>query len=349
VRIVQLNRDDHEAIRACFDVREAARPGDDPGRPPDSLEVFRGDLFSVWDGSPVEVWYAQDEDGAVVGRYILVLPDLWNLHRALADVLVHPARRRRGIGTALLRHARERAAADGRTLLGGGVREGSAGEEWMRRLGADIGPADVRRLQDLGKVDDDALARLRATAKQAATGYSLVRWVGVTPERFTGQMAAVQNAMNDAPHPDGVEPHRWDERLIRERFDPWIASSARRRYSVAAIHAATGEMAALTAVSVDPGTPQWGRQWVTTVTRPHRGHRLGLLVKTDMLAYLAEAEPQVERIATWNAASNQHMIGINAELGYEVVGRPYLDVELPVSPACSRWPRSLPRGPPNWR
>jgi hypothetical protein len=34
---------------------------------------------------------------------------------------------------------------------------------------------------------------------------------------------------------------------------------------------------------------------------------------------------------TWNAASNRHMIGVNEELGYEIWGRPYRSVELPVS------------------
>jgi RimJ/RimL family protein N-acetyltransferase len=67
------------------------------------------------------------------------------------------------------------------------------------------------------------------------------------------------------------------------------------------------------------------------VTRPHRGHRLGLLVKTAMLQWLAEAEPQLERIITWNAVANEHMIGINEALGYEVWGRPYRTFELAVA------------------
>jgi RimJ/RimL family protein N-acetyltransferase len=67
------------------------------------------------------------------------------------------------------------------------------------------------------------------------------------------------------------------------------------------------------------------------VTRPHRGHRLGLLVKVAMMDRLAAAEPQVEKIVTWNAAANEHMIGINEALGYEVAGRPYRSVRLPVA------------------
>ena len=119
-----------------------------------------------------------------------------------------------------------RAAASGRTILAGAVPEGSAGQAWVRRLGATLGDADVRRVQDLRKVQDGAVAWLRASAVRAAAGYSLVHWVGVTPEGYLGHRAALQNAMNDAPHRDGVEPHAWDAGQIRERFDAWVASSA---------------------------------------------------------------------------------------------------------------------------
>ena len=57
----------------------------------------------------------------------------------------------------------------------------------------------------------------------------------------------------------------------------------------------------------------------TVVAREHRGHRLGLLVKTAMLEMLAAAEPALRRILTGNAGANQHMIAINAELGFEVL------------------------------
>ncbi|HTU06839.1 MAG TPA: GNAT family N-acetyltransferase, partial [Trebonia sp.] len=63
----------------------------------------------------------------------------------------------------------------------------------------------------------------------------------------------------------------------------------------------------------------------------HRGHRLGLLVKTAMLEWLAVAEPKLERIATGNAAANEHMIAVNDTLGYEVTEPGYHFYEIPVS------------------
>jgi len=60
----------------------------------------------------------------------------------------------------------------------------------------------------------------------------------------------------------------------------------------------------------------------TIVARKHRGHRLGLLVKLAMRELLATTEPQLERIETWNAQANEHMIAINEAMGYTVFSQP---------------------------
>jgi len=48
-------------------------------------------------------------------------------------------------------------------------------------------------------------------------------------------------------------------------------------------------------------------------------HRLGLLLKIEMLRWLGDIEPQLRVLDTWNAATNAHMIGVNEQLGYRVV------------------------------
>ena len=53
----------------------------------------------------------------------------------------------------------------------------------------------------------------------------------------------------------------------------------------------------------------------------HRGHKLGLLLKTDMNLWLREVQPQLVEISTWNAESNDFMIGVNEAIGYRVMGR----------------------------
>ena len=49
-----------------------------------------------------------------------------------------------------------------------------------------------------------------------------------------------------------------------------------------------------------------------------RYHRLGLLIKAVALEWLLTEEPQLERIATTNSATNSYMISVNEELGYEL-------------------------------
>ena len=68
-----------------------------------------------------------DDHGAIVGCYLLDLPDRENLSMASAVLRVSPGRRRAGIGTVLLRHCEDRARLAGRTRLTGEAWDGSAG------------------------------------------------------------------------------------------------------------------------------------------------------------------------------------------------------------------------------
>ena len=151
-----------------------------------------------------------EADGAVAAWYRREFPDLENRDRVWLTLTVHPARRRAGLGTALLRHAAERAAAAGRAIIDGGVREGSGGEAFALLAGATLGQAEVRRVLDLAKIPAGSIARLRESAARAAAGYSLVRWTGVTPDDRLDQVASLHNALNDAPMDPGVEAHGVD-------------------------------------------------------------------------------------------------------------------------------------------
>ena len=334
MRILPLDPADTEAVRACHDVHDAAMSADDPFEPPVSATLFLSRMSAGWSGSPAATWFVPGEAaGSMAAWCKLEFPDLENQDRASMELVVRPERRRAGLGTALLRHAAGSAAADGRVILDGGVQEGSSGEAFARRAGATLGHAGVRRVLDVATVPAGTIARLRETAAKAAAGYSIARWEGIVPDGRLDQVASLQNAMNDAPRDAGVADQAWDAQRVRDRMNARVARSPSRRYSLAAIHDTSGEMAALTTVSVDPALPGWGHQLITAVTRHHRGHRLGLLVKTAMMDWLKAAEPQLERIVTWNAAANKHMIAINEELGYQVWGRPYRSAELPVAAA----------------
>src|ERR1700733_8761002 len=139
MEIVALDLADDAAVAACNKVREDVMRADDPLGAPTSARVFRFSLSSGWAGGPAETWHVPDGDGTVAGWYRVEFPDLENLDRALVQLIVHPARRRGGIGTALLRHAADRAAAAGRKVLSSEIQEGAPGKEFALRIGATLG------------------------------------------------------------------------------------------------------------------------------------------------------------------------------------------------------------------
>jgi GNAT superfamily N-acetyltransferase len=336
MRIERWDPDDETTALGCYEVHRAANQADEPIEPPMSAGTFGLFLREGFEKTPGETWVASDPDGGIVGYYRMELPDLENLDRASFGPVVHPAVRRRGFGSAMLRHEAARAAANGRSVLSADVVAGSAGAAFAQGLGAKLEIDEVRRVQYLDKISPGLVGALRQEAERSAIGYSLVNWTGDIPEKFLGPLAQVVNAYADAPHGEGVEPEVWDADRVRERTGTLVRAGLLRAYSVAALQDATGEMAAFTGMFVDPESPHWGIQQLTAVTRQHRGHRLGLLVKTAMLELLAEAEPELKYIGTGNAAANEHMIAVNDQLGYEVVEPGWQFYEMPVTAILGR-------------
>jgi GNAT superfamily N-acetyltransferase len=333
MRIERLDTADDDLVRACYDVQLAAHEADEPVWPAQSAENFR---LSLAEGGrsrdPLEVWLIREPDaGPVTGWVEIVLPEWDNRDRAWVMPVVAPAYRRRGTGRELLRHAAARVTAHGRSAIDSAALNGSAGAAFAEAAGASAALAEARRVLDLRKTPDGEFARLRATAAERAAGYRVITWIGPTPEEYVEQIAGLLSAMNDAPAPQEWEDEKWDADRVRQHWDGWTRISPGRAYAAAALHAVTGEMAALTQVRLDPAVPSWGNQGLTVVTRPHRGHRLGLLVKAAMLEWLADAEPALERIGTGNAPSNQYMIAVNETLGYELVEPGATFYQMPVA------------------
>jgi RimJ/RimL family protein N-acetyltransferase len=309
---------DVDQARAWYRLYAEAQPVDDPDGPMMSERLFIHWLAQGWAGTRQETYLASDAEG-IIGGYTLGLPHRENRHLGELVVRVAPGRRCGGYGTELLRHAANLARSDGRTLLSGVTRGGTPGDAFAAAAGAHLGLVEIRRVLELDSIPPGHLPRLRARAEASATGYSLLSWTGVAPEEHLVQVAQVRSAMADAPRSPGEQVAQLDAQRVREDELRAVAGGV-RRYTVVARCDQTGELAGLTRISVDEGDPAWGLQRHTVVTRPHRGHRLGLRIKVAMLEWLASAEPGLRRIITENADTNQHMNAINDELGFRAQG-----------------------------
>jgi len=308
---------DDNRLRACHRMAVRGQPADDPNVPAMPLEVFRAFWAYGFADHPAQAWLGSGDDGEPVGACLLELPVRDNRANGFGLVLVAPRARGRGHGTALLAHLAGQSARAGRKRLLSATRVGSPGEAFATATGGSMGMLDVRRTLRIDAGTRELAARLRAEAAPYAAGYELRCWAGSTPDDLAGGVCAVHTALGDAPHDVAFEPPGWDPARLAEVEERRVAGGF-RWYSAAAIEAGSGEVAALTQVNVHPAQPDWGEQAITAVTRRHRGHRLGLLVKAAMLELLTGREPALTTIVTYNADSNEHMVAINERLGYRV-------------------------------
>jgi GNAT superfamily N-acetyltransferase len=308
---------DAERLKACYDIVVAGDPIDNPNLPGWPLQSFRLKWTRSYDSAPGEAWLATDDSGEPAGCYLLRLPVQENVTLGRVILQVPPGRRRAGIGSELLAHCAGRARLAGRAKMGAEARDGSPGAAFAQAVGAQPGIPEVTRILAVDSSLPARLDHLRADAQAKAAGYSLLSWLGATPGEHLGQVARLHNAMNDAPRDEGVQATNWDGQRIAEQEEHALAHGLRFR-TVAARHDGTGELAAITQLCTDDGTPDWAFQQLTAVAKEHRGHRLGLLVKVANMEALTRDEPGARRILTGNAGANQHMIAINEQLGFRV-------------------------------
>ncbi|SNT61837.1 Acetyltransferase (GNAT) family protein [Asanoa hainanensis] len=324
IEVAPLGPDDG---RHALEIRSLSMAADVPDFPPPCEKGFFAGLVDPWPGIHLVRALAR-LDGEPAGYLELRLPYLDNTGTADLTLDVTPAARRRGVGRALLAHAEEVSRADGRKhLIGesvfalpGGPARPSDGHAFARARGADLALTDVRRRLDVSSLDHAALDALVDTSWPHASGYSLVRWSGTTPEEHAADQAYLEGRlMSDAPTGDlAVEGMKIDTARLRE-FEAARERRGRRTYTTAARHDASGKLVAITAIELNDA-PDWHAfQQITLVDSDHRGHRLGALVKVENLRAVLAAEPALRAIDTWNASVNAHMVAINEAIGFRPV------------------------------
>lgn len=310
---------DEGALDGAVAVLESARLEDCPHELSRTVRSYTADLQHGWDGEPPVAAVAPDESGRVVGLLEVSLPRRDNTHLGFLEVTVDPAARRQGLGRRLFEAGVELVRAEGRTLVVAECFDTPHGLAFAKALGLDRAVESVQRRQDLRSLDTARLDREYEAAERAAAAYELVRLPSPLPEDLLPAVVDMVAAINDAPMDDlDYEDEVFSPERVRA-FEAAQAAHGRRMYQLAARHRETGVLAGHTVVGVESDRPWHGGQFDTSVLRDHRGHRLGLLLKIGMLHWLADAEPQLRSIDTWNAASNDHMISVNEVLGYRVV------------------------------
>ena len=308
----------------------------------DLLAMSLADVWSEYRDNPhrsrrhFAVW----QDGAIIGRGIVTSrpfqPETGS--HLMADIL--PAYRRTGIGSALLETVEQAALEAGAPVLKAVLPHTTTagGQRVAPPTGFGDLPADddgvrfltshgyaLEQISRISLLDTAGLAeRLRplreAAEKAAGDDYRVITWTGVTPDRWTRDLAGLRTRMStDAPSAGLVMTvDEWDVERVREH-DARIAESGRTILTSAAEHVPSGSLVAFSELVLSDGKPI-AMQEDTLVLRDHRGHRLGMLVKIAAADLLLEQAPEREAIVTYNAEENRPMLDVNEAMGFRAIG-----------------------------
>lgn len=157
-----------------------------------------------------------------------------------------------------------------------------------------------------------------ALADVAADAYDVQVVLGPPPPAWHGDLAVLMERISmDAPH--GSRDPRvesWDAAKVAACWETAIETG--HEPVVGAVwHRATRTIVGWTEISRHRSFPTLLAQGDTIVLPAHRGHRLGLRVKTATTRAAMAAFPDSEAVETNNALSNAPMIAVNRILGYQ--------------------------------
>jgi GNAT superfamily N-acetyltransferase len=337
----------YHGISAVEQAAETANLGhDDLARPVEQL--VSGMLHQEYNEKRRFVAVLDRPDGGtptaddVIGFGFLSMPREQNTHTAEPHVVVRPDHRRRGVGSALADRLEQAAADAGRTTFFGwstSAREAAEGEDALvPATGAGRLPADavgvrfafargytleqVERMSRLDlPVDADMLATFEAEARaKAGDDYRTHTWEGVPEEWHAAYGQLMTRMSTDVPQGElDFGEETWDAERVRVYLEE-RAASGQRLLTTLVEHVPSGEIVAGTSFLLQDGKPAYVFQEETIALKAHRGHRLGMLVKAVNLRALAARYPQTERVHTYNAEENAHMLGINVALGFRRSG-----------------------------
>lgn len=267
--------------------------------------------FGVWDENRTDL----------VGVVCVAWEDYEdNREACFFELDVMPEYRRQKVGAALAQRGAEFAKEAGRPLLGFDANDKvAAGWEFLKAIGAEHKLTGRFSMLKFADIDRDQLEGWVSRAAERAGDYELVRWDGPCPEEFAEAFVNEQNVMNTAPI-DDLEYE--DEVFTVARLRDREQVQAIRKIDVmttVAVHKPTGDFVGHSDVWLPQLWPTKAYQNDTGVNPAHRDKGLGRWLKAQNCLNLLNERPHIDNISTWNAGSNDAMLGINYAMGFKTV------------------------------
>lgn len=319
-RVEVADRAAFDAWFALYDRAFRLASGDDEGWLAEEWRARAGD-----DSAPVhDRLYRLGPPEAPIGVAHAEYNEFDNRHLARAGLFVDPARRRAGVGTALLAGLAEEVRSRGRTtllvrvLVAPGGEAAATARAFARATGLRPTTTAVRRAWSVPPSAELDALDARWAARSA--GYEVVAYCGPTPEELLEERARLAALIGSAVPDQGVgaEPERWDGARVRA-LEADVEAMGRQFVVALARERASGRLVGFSEVTVSRRRPATAYQWGTLVEPAHRRFGLAARLKVAAARALAAASPATTRILTENDARNAPVVAMNEALGFAVV------------------------------
>lgn len=307
--VQQLHDISDRDVAAWHGVLAASLAHDLPEEPAPTLDHVHGDLVTPGLDSHHLLWTATEGNGTVGVARLRLFDGSGRAHLGQFSIDVHPAHRRRGIGSRLLDHVSAAARAEGRRCIVVEASSDTPGVAFLEARGFECVLSLsllLLNVYEAGCVEE--------IVRADHPGYRLTRWLGVVPGEIADTFATAKSAMGDMPTGEMDYGTRgWDADRVRDMAET-VEKRGDTLLTVAALHG--GRVAGFTELVIPVGDGTRAIQYDTAVVPEHRGNGLGLWVKAAMLDWLQAEWPAVGEIETDNAEDNSHMLAVNQRLGF---------------------------------
>jgi len=306
-----------ELLNAMWDTYSLLYEESHPGEPMTPLAQQVADWRS--EGSDVRRlvrWIVRDGE-AVVAVAVVFMDMEQNLENGFARVAVHPGHRGKGYARMLAGPVFDTLEKEGRTRLDTWVVADSPFVSLPERLGLKAVYTSRESRLNIADLDMELMDSWIDRARERASEYELVFYETPLPDDVLAKYCDLVAVMNTAPREDYqaddevMTPENW------RKIEDEVAGSQGHLNICIAVHKPTGEFAGYTSIKTQDLEPEAAGQWDTGVYSDHRNKGLGRWLKAANIKSVLERYPRVERITTDNAGSNEPMLAINIEMGFQ--------------------------------
>lgn len=305
-------------LRSLYRLYSALDREDIPGDSPTPFEMRVAEWCMDFARFPVRRWILR-HGSEIVAAALTHFDVEENLFNGMGRVMVHPDYRGRGYARLLAEPVLEHLEKNGRTRLDTWVTVGNPGEGLATELGLTAVLLERRSRLQLAELDTSLMRRWIDSASDRAAGYRLMAMKSPFPDEHLEQFCEMMTVMNSAPLEDyemedeHLSPADW------RNIESSVMSANNMINNLTAVHVASGDFVGYTQIKTQGLQPDLAWQWDTGVHPAHRNKGLGRWLKAAMIECVIEEYPQVERIDTENAGSNEPMLNINIEMGFRPV------------------------------